>query len=61
MRSAIMLPENKSGRVVRKVLTLGKEINSYSTIEKDVSSALKGTKMRSLGYKIDAKKIWMNL
>lgn len=61
MRSAIMLPESKPGRVTRGNRTSGMEINSYSSIEKDAYIKLRGTQMQSFEYAKRKKQLWMDL
>lgn len=56
-----MLPPNKTGRVCRKTKNTKERLSSFSSIELDADLPYKGTKMRSLGYKIDAEKLWKNL
>ena len=61
MQCTTMLPKNKTGRVSRGISLPQKEINSYSSIQKDAAVDLRGIQMRSLGYELNAKKIWMDL
>ncbi len=51
-----MLPPNKEGRVCREKEESRERLRSFSSIELDAGSELRGTKMRSLGYEIDVKK-----
>lgn len=56
-----MLPQNKTGRVLSKIYITKPEMNSFSSIEKDASMNLRGTRMRSLRYQSNAERIWMEL
>ena len=61
MENSLMLPARKSGSGIIEKRSAQKEINSFSQIETNAGSELRGTRMHSLRYELDAKKIIRNL